>query len=77
MNECDDNLTRQMNLITSSSSSISSADPSNLPSDNRPTICNVIDLNDNRFNFNHRQTNLNILVYGKINDLLKDFIITK
>jgi len=52
-------LTRQTNPITLSTSTISSADPSNLPSDNRPTLYSVVNLNDNEFNVNQYQTNIN------------------
>ena len=59
MNQNDYYFTRQTNPITLSTSTISSADPSNLPSDNRPTIYSVVNLNDNEFRLNQYQINLN------------------
>jgi len=59
MNQNDYYFTRQTNPITLSTSTISNADPSNLPLDNRPTIYNAVNLNDNEFNFNQYQTNIN------------------
>ena len=52
MNQNDYYFTRQLNPITLSTSTISNANPSHLPSDNRPTIYSVVNLNDNEFNFN-------------------------
>jgi len=60
MNQNDYYFTRQLNQLSLATVTPTNLDPSNLPSDNRPTIYDAQGkLNDNEFNFNQYQNNLN------------------
>ena len=59
INQNDYYFTRQINPLSLATLTPLNSDPSNLPSDKRPTIYNAVNTNDDEFNFNQYQNSKN------------------
>ena len=73
MNQNDYYFTRQLNQLSLATVTPTNSDPSNLPSDSRPTIYCGLNTNDDEFNFNQYQNNLNNPNFWKDNLPAKGF----
>jgi hypothetical protein len=75
MNQNDYYFTRQLNQLSLATVTPTNSDPSNLPSDRRPTIYCGLNTNDDEFNFNQYQNNLNNPNFWKDNLPAEGFLL--